>query len=202
MIHNKLQAIQQTLKVGKSRKNVHVGYMYRSAEDILNAVKPLLNTLHLTLTLSDDIMEVGNQVYVQATATLFDLEDNSVQTTTAFAREDFAAKGMSASQTTGAASSYARKYALNGMFLLDDVKDADTDEYHTINNAPQPQQTVQSTQEPLTREQKISKICAEVLMCNSTEELSTLWKKLKRWTDEEQIKNTFSQRKNELLNNC
>lgn len=198
MIHNKLQAIQQTLKVGKSRKNVHVGYMYRSAEDILNAVKPLLNTLHLTLTLSDDIMEVGNQVYVQATATLLDLEDNSVQTTTAFAREDFAAKGMSASQTTGAASSYARKYALNGMLLLDDVKDADTDEYHTI-NAPQTQQTVQ---EPLTREQKISKICAEVLMCNSTDELSTLWKKLKRWTDEEQIKNTFSQRKNELLKNC
>ena len=200
MIHNKLQAIQQTLKVGKSRKKVHVGYMYRSAEDILNAVKPLLNTLHLTLTLSDDIMEVGNQVYVQATATLFDLEDNSVQTTTAFAREDFAAKGMSASQTTGAASSYARKYALNGMFLLDDVKDADTDEYlSTINNTPQPQQTVQ---EPLTREQKISKICAEVLMCNSTDELSTLWKKLKRWTDEEQIKKTFSQRKNELLKNC
>ena len=87
-------------------------------------------------------------------------------------------------------------------FLLDDVKDADTDEYHTINNAPQPQQTVQSTQEPLTREQKISKICAEVLMCNSTDELSTLWKKLKRWTDEEQIKNTFSQRKNELLKKC
>ena len=199
MIHNKLQTIQQTLKVGKSRKNVHVGYMYRSAEDILNAVKPLLNTLHLTLTLSDDIMEVGNQVYVQATATLFDLEDNSIQTTTAFAREDFAAKGMSASQTTGAASSYARKYALNGMFLLDDTKDADTDEYHTINNAPQPQQTVQ---EPLTREQKISKICAEVLMCNSTEELQVLWKKLKRWTDEEQIKNTFSQRKNELLKKC
>ena len=198
MIHNKLQTIQQTLKVGKSRKNVHVGYMYRSAEDILNAVKPLLNTLHLTLTLSDDIMEVGNQVYVQATATLFDLEDNSVQTTTAFAREDFAAKGMSASQTTGAASSYARKYALNGMFLLDDTKDADTDEYHTI-NAPQPQQTVQ---EPLTREQKISKICAEVLMCNSTDELQVLWKKLKRWTDEEQIKNTFSQRKNELLKKC
>lgn len=198
MIHNKLQAIQQTLKVGKARKNIHVGYMYRSLEDILNAVKPLLNTLHLTLTLSDDIMEVGNQVYVQATATLFDLEDNSVQTTTAFAREDFAAKGMSASQTTGAASSYARKYALNGMFLLDDVKDADTDEYHTI-NAPQPQQ---STQEPLTREQKISKICSEVLMCNSTEELSTLWKRLKRWTDEEQIKNTFSQRKNELLKRC
>lgn len=198
MIQNKLLTIQQTLKVGKSRKNVHVGYMYRSAEDILNAVKPLLSTLHLTLTLSDDIMEVANQVYVQATATLFDLEDNSVQTTTAFAREDFAAKGMSASQTTGAASSYARKYALNGMFLLDDVKDADTDEYHTI-NAPQPQQTVQ---EPLTREQKISKICAEVLMCNSTDELTTLWKKLKRWTDEEQIKNTFSQRKNELLNRC
>ena len=197
MIQNKLQAIQQTLKVGKARKNVHVGYMYRSAEDILNAVKPLLNTLHLTLTLSDDIMEVGTAVYVQATATLFDLEDNSIQTTTAFAREDFAAKGMSASQTTGAASSYARKYALNGMFLLDDVKDADTDEYHTI-NAPQPQQTVQ---EPLTREQKISKICSEVLMCNSTDELSTLWKKLKRWTDEEQIKNTFSQRKNELLKN-
>ena len=198
MIQNKLQAIQQTLKVGKARKNIHVGYMYRSAEDILNAVKPLLSTLHLTLTLSDDIMEVANQVYVQATATLFDLEDNSVQTTTAFAREDFAAKGMSASQTTGAASSYARKYALNGMFLLDDVKDADTDEYHTI-NAPQPQQTVQ---EPLTREQKISKICAEVLMCNSTDELTTLWKKLKRWTDEEQIKNTFSQRKNELLKKC
>ena len=172
--------------------------MYRSAEDILNAVKPLLSTLHLTLTLSDDIVAVGNAVYVKATATLFDIEDNSVSTTTAFAREDFAAKGMSASQTTGAASSYARKYALNGMFLLDDTKDADTDEYHTINNAPQPQP--QQAQAPLTRQEKISKICSEVLMCNNLDELQVLWKKLKRWTDEEQIKNTFSQRKNELLN--
>ena len=119
--------IQHKLKAPKGRKNSFGNYNYRSCEDILEAVKPLLAEEECTLTLSDDMVAIGERIYVKAVATIRK-GDESV-TVTAYAREAETKKGMDDSQITGTASSYARKYALNGLFLIDDTKDADTDEY-------------------------------------------------------------------------
>lgn len=136
-----LKKIQQELKAPKGQYNSFGKYAYRSAEDILEAVKPLLAKYDAELTLSDDITEVGGRIYVKSTARFIEHDAetniNDVTTVTAFAREPADKKGMDESQITGTASSYARKYALNGMFLIDDNKDADTDEYRQQTNAPQ-----------------------------------------------------------------
>jgi hypothetical protein len=121
-INERLAEIQIQLKAPKAQRNDFGKYNYRNCEDILEAVKPLLNGL--TLTLSDKMVEVGGRVYVEATAKLTDgVESIEI---TASAREALAKKGMDEAQITGAASSYARKYALNGMFCIDDTKDADS----------------------------------------------------------------------------
>lgn len=117
--------IQQQLKAPKSQRNNYGGYNYRSAEDILEAVKPLLEGI--TLTLDDEVVLIGDRFYIKATATLSDGEDEVKAT--AFAREEKEQKGMSAGQLTGATSSYARKYCLNGLFCIDDAKDLDSDAY-------------------------------------------------------------------------
>ena len=129
MIQAKLTTIQNELKAPKSRKNSFGGYNYRSLEDICEAVKPLLAKHKCSLYIQDTVKEVGGRVYVEATATLTDLEDASVIVTSASAREAESKKGMDDSQVTGATSSYARKYLLNALFLIDDTKDADSDEY-------------------------------------------------------------------------
>lgn len=129
MIYEKLNAIQTELKAPKNQVNKFGGYNYRSCEDILEAVKPLLKANAVCLTLSDKIAEHGNRVYVEATATLIDYEGQSVSVT-AYAREAETKKGMDDSQITGATSSYARKYALNGLFDIDDCKDADSTNTH------------------------------------------------------------------------
>lgn len=122
---NTLQTIQQKLKAPKNQTNKFGGYNYRNCEDILEAVKPLLNETNSTLILDDDVVCVGPMVFVVANATLTDSE-GKVWTAQAFARHAEDQKGMMDSQLTGATSSYARKYALNGLFLIDDTKDADT----------------------------------------------------------------------------
>lgn len=129
MIKEKLLNIQQNLKVNKGQFNKFGGYKYRSCEDILEAVKPLLQKNKVILTLTDDLVQVGERYYIKATAILRDLEDDTQIENTAFARESETKKGMDDSQITGTASSYARKYALNGLFCIDDTKDADTNEY-------------------------------------------------------------------------
>lgn len=118
----RLYKIQQDLDAPKGQWNDYSSYHYRSCEDILEGVKPLLDGL--ILTLSDDIIMVGDRVYVKATVTISDGE-NSISNT-AMAREPLVRKGMDESQITGATSSYARKYACNGLFCIDDEKDADT----------------------------------------------------------------------------
>lgn len=123
-----LTNIQAELKAPKNRYNSFGDYKYRSCEDILEAVKPLLKKHTASLYIQDKIVEVGGRVYVEATAT-FKSEDDGVIQTKAFAREPAEKKKMDDSQITGTASSYARKYALNGLFLIDDAKDPDTDEY-------------------------------------------------------------------------
>lgn len=132
--------IQQELKAPKKNKNTFGGYNYRSCEDILEAAKPICHKLGCFITLHDEIVEVGGRVYVKATATIHNSELLSV-TTTAFAREEEIKKGMDAAQITGSASSYARKYALNGLLAIDDTKDPDCNELHPNFK---PQQTTQS----------------------------------------------------------
>ena len=123
----KLVYVQQKLKAPKNQKNDFGKYTYRSAEDILEAVKPLLGELNLYLKLSDEIVEIGGKTYVRAVATVRDNDQS--ESATAQARESENRKGMDDAQITGATSSYARKYALNGLFGIDDNKDADTNEY-------------------------------------------------------------------------
>ncbi|ELV1430898.1 ERF family protein [Escherichia coli] len=154
-LHKKLWTIQQTLNAPKNQRNNFGGYNYRSAEDILEAVKPLLQ--NITLTVSDEIVLIGNRYYVKATATLSDGED--VISVTAYAREEESKKGMDASQLTGATSSYARKYALNGLFCIDDAKDPDTDAYAKQTN----QQPRQQKNPPKQQQQKAPPNPDEVL---------------------------------------
>lgn len=131
----KLLKIQQELKAPKDQYNSFGGYSYRSAESILEAVKPLLDGA--TLLLTDEVVNIGNRYYVKASAVFRDGEF-AVQTT-GWAREPENKKGMDESQITGTASSYARKYALNGLFCIDDAKDADTEEHQKeIENTPKP----------------------------------------------------------------
>ena len=129
-IRQKLQGIQSSLKAPKGQTNKFGGYRYRSAEDILEALKPLLGEWGCSLVIQDEMVEVGGRVYVKATANLIDNETESVLSTSAFAREAEAKKGMDDAQITGSASSYARKYALNGLFANDDTKDPDATNTH------------------------------------------------------------------------
>ena len=128
----KLITIQKELKAPKSQYNSFGKYNYRSAEDILESVKPLNAKHGLLLTLTDEPILIGDWHYIKATATITDGQ-KSIDVT-AYARESENKKGMDHSQVTGTASSYARKYALNGLYLIDDTKDADTDEYQNQNN--------------------------------------------------------------------
>ena len=124
-----MAAIQSSLKAPKGQTNKFGGYKYRSCEDILEAVKPLLKKHKLVLTITDDMTEVGGRVYVKATASVHNAEGHSILTN-GFAREEENKKGMDSSQITGSASSYARKYALNGLFCIDDTKDSDATNSH------------------------------------------------------------------------
>ena len=146
-IFGKLLVVQAALKVPKGQYNSFGKYNYRSCEDILEAVKPHLIKAGLLLTLTDDIKAVGERFYVEATATLIDTEDGEKYAVRASAREDADKKGMDGSQITGAASSYARKYALNGLFSIDDTKDADATNDHGKGEAKPPKQADPPKQE-------------------------------------------------------
>ncbi len=131
----KLSCVQDELKAPKSKYNSFGKYNYRSCEDILEGAKPILKKHGIAMTLSDSIEQIGDRYYIKATATIADLESSETYSVSALAREPFEKKGMDDSQISGTASSYARKYALNGLFLIDDTKDADTDEYHNQTTA-------------------------------------------------------------------
>lgn len=127
----KLAKIQVNLKAPKNLYNSFGKYKYRNVEGIQEALKPMLDEYKVTVTLADEIVEVGGRVYVKATATIADCESGEALSVSAYAREAESKKGMDDAQVTGATSSYARKYALNGLFLLDDTKDVDTEEYQS-----------------------------------------------------------------------
>ena len=137
-VYEKLSKVQSELKAPKGQYNSFGKYKYRSCEDILEAVKPLNAKHGVVLTVGDEVVEISNRFYVKATATFVDIESGEKIINTALAREDDSKKGMDGSQITGTASSYARKYCLNGLFCIDDTKDADTDEYrHQQERKPQ-----------------------------------------------------------------
>lgn len=127
----KLSEIQQQLKVPKTNFNKFGGYNFRSAEDIIEAVKKIINPAGIALVITDDIVEVGGRVYIKSTATIGE------HSATGWAREDESLKGMSSAQVTGSASSYARKYALNGLLAIDDTKDADATNTHDKEETPE-----------------------------------------------------------------
>lgn len=143
-IYEKLIKIQSELKAPKSQYNSFGKYSYRTCEDILNALKPLLAEVKAVVTIKDEIELIGDRYYIKATSKLIDAESGEEICNTAYARESRDKKGMDESQITGACSSYARKYSLNGLFAIDDAKDADSDDNSEENNqisqttSPQP----------------------------------------------------------------
>jgi len=137
-LHEKLMHIQHELKAPKNLRNNFGGYNYRNAESILEALKPLLVKYGATVTITDTIEDIGGRIYVKATATIYDSNASAMPIgVEAYAREAETKKGMDDAQVTGATSSYARKYALNGLFLLDDTQDVDTEAYQKAERGPQ-----------------------------------------------------------------
>ena len=129
-IYTKLMNVQNELKVPKNNKNTFGNYKFRNAEDILEALKPLLKKYNATVIITDDVVTTGNRYYIKATVKFIDTETGETIETSALAREEENKKGMDSSQITGSTSSYARKYALNGLFAIDDTKDSDTTNKH------------------------------------------------------------------------
>ena len=193
--------IQTELKAPKNHKTQY--YNYRSAEDILEAVKPILKAHGCVLTLSDNIVQVGNRIYVQATATLVNSAGEIVETT-AFAREEESSKSMSVAQLTGSSSSYARKYALNGLFCIDETdQDPDTttarerDEAATKKTTPAPKATPTPAPQPQV-ELSLSELLIDFAKCNDRPALVKAWKKYEGTEFEEQAKTELRKRKQEL----
>lgn len=154
-IREKLLNIQTNLKAPKGQYNDYGKYYYRSCEDILEAVKPWLAENKCILTISDEIVNVGDRFYIKATATLAEIDGNGGLSNTAYAREENTKKGMDGAQITGTASSYARKYALNGLFCIDDTKDADTNE-HAKQTGAEPKQERKATAKQIELLKKIA----------------------------------------------
>ena len=150
-IYEKLTEVQNELKAPKSKYNSFGKYNYRSCEDILEAVKPILKAKRLAMTVKDDVFNIGDRFYIMATVTVFDCESDEKVTTTAYAREDADKKGMDGSQITGSSSSYARKYALNGMFAIDDTKDADGWNTHDKDRTVEKKEAERATEEQVAK---------------------------------------------------
>lgn len=181
-----LMNIQSKLNVPKSLRNNFGGYNYRSAELILEAVKPLLKENECTLTIDDDIIQVGDRIYIKATVRLKN-KSGEVETASAYAREASVKKGMDDSQITGAASSYARKYALNGLFCIDDTKDADA--LNVNKEYTQPAQDA-----------NIEMVIANINMTSTIEDLSRIWNECYAYQSNKAFVSALTNRKKQLQN--
>lgn len=156
-IYEKLANVQASLKAPKGQYNAFGKYKYRSCEDIVESVKPLLKQNGLLLTLTDELVNIGERFYVKAIATVYDTADGNFIHVSAYAREEENKKGMDGSQVTGASSSYARKYALNGIFAIDDTKDSDSTNTHD-QEPPRQEQPRQEKKSQAPREQLIARL--------------------------------------------
>ena len=196
--------IQSHLNAPKKQRNDFGKYNYRSCEDILEAVKPLLKETNCTLTVSDEIIQVADRIYVKATATL-KTPSGKDYTTTAFAREAVAKKGLDESQLTGATSSYARKYALNGLFCIDDNKDADA--LNVNEEFTKPVTKATNTAQPSTAPLFIDPyddafriVKPEIESAPSQEILKRIWKDNEQLHEYAPFKDAMTKRKNQLNN--
>jgi len=196
---NKLIKVQSTLNAPKLQRNNFGQYNYRSCEDIMCALKPLLAAEGLLQLIDDEIVQVGDRFYIKATVTVTDGTDTIASS--AFARESLNKKGMDDAQITGTTSSYARKYALNGMYNIDDSKDADTNEYRN-QAASKAKQEVKKV---------VTNFCPDEVLRQGTEamiggnfesvqkEFGKYWKSLKSFeTQQEKLKEVYELRKEEL----
>ncbi|HHV39742.1 MAG TPA: ERF family protein [Tepidimicrobium sp.] len=176
-LYEKLSRVQKGLKAPKAQYNSFGNFNYRSCEDILEAVKPLLVDERLVLTLCDKLEHIGDRYYVKAVATVLDVDSEGEISVSAYAREAEEKKGMDDSQVTGTASSYARKYALNALFLIDDTKDADTDEYRGTKkeqkkpSKPEPTKKREETRGLQRASEIISNMQRKLLFDSGTEEV-------------------------------
>ena len=168
-IYEKLLNIQTTLKAPKGQFNKFGNYKYRNCEDILESLKPLLFDNKVVVLINDDIVAVNDRIYIKTTVTLKDTESEEKIETTAFAREEETKKGMDSSQITGSASSYARKYALNAMFAIDDTKDSDTTNQGTNNQKENRNtQSQKKDYKNMTEKEKID-TCIKFISANRNE---------------------------------
>ena len=189
-IYEKLLKAQVELKAPKGQYNSFGKYKYRSCEDILEALKPVLDKFKLTLFIKDDVIEVNTRNYVKATITLVNIEKPDEQIkVSALAREEETKKGMDGSQITGASSSYARKYALNGMFMIDDTKDSDSTNTHgkeEKTEAERKKEAIEAINKLADTEEKTEKVFDMIAKFNknslldcSLDELKKVYKELK-----------------------
>ena len=192
-----LIAIQSELKAPKSQYNKFGGYKYRKAEDILEAVKPLLAKQKCTLIITDDVVLIGNRIYVKATATIKN-EKGECETTTGWAREEETKKGMDGSQITGASSSYARKYALNGLFAIDDNADSDTTNDGQHQTQQQAQTQAQQPATPLYHTNDLNEGLAYLSRCVNKDNLVWVVQTYKPLTASPQFMQAVSAKKKEL----
>lgn len=191
-----LIAIQGELKAPKNQLNKFGGYHYRSAEDILEVVKPHLLKNDCILTISDTVEMLGGRFYVKATARLMNSAGEVIETT-AYAREEESKKGMDSSQITGATSSYARKYALNGLFCIDDTKDADATNTHGAEEKkpaqPKNSQAPQSNDDP-----SIDAMVLDIMSASNLDEITQKWNLYKKYDANKEITAAVRARRQEL----
>jgi len=194
--------IQADLKAPKNQRNSFGGYNYRSAEEILEAVKPILKKEKCTLIISDEIVSIADRVYVKATAILKN-EKGETEITSAYAREPISKKGQDESQLTGAASSYARKYALNGLFCIDDTKDADALNVNKeYTQQPQAQQSVQpQAQQSVQPQVSVDTAMKEIAAAKTEQELVAIYYKYPQWQRDANFTGALTARKDQIMNN-
>lgn len=196
-----LIAIQSKLKAPKSQFNRFGNYKYRKAEDILEAVKPLLAEQGCTLIITDDIVMVGNRIYVKATATIKNGKGET-ETTTGFAREEETKKGMDGSQITGASSSYARKYALNGLFAIDDNQDSDTtntgEHLQAKQGGPSQASSASATSAPQPNPNDLNEALGYVQQCKNKSQLEWVFKTYAPLNTNPQFMQSLSAKRKEL----
>lgn len=174
-VQEKLMVVQQELNAPKNQYNSFGKYKYRSCEDILEGVKPILEKVKATLVVGDELQQIGERYYIKATATFTDAETGETVSNSAYAREEENKKGMDSSQVTGATSSYARKYALNGLFCIDDVKDSDATNKHGKDegNTKIDKPKLNVIKRELERTGVSEKVLLDMFKINSIEEMDT-----------------------------
>lgn len=197
-----LITIQSELKAPKSQFNKFGGYKYRKAEDILEAVKPILAKQKCTLVLTDEIVMVGNRIYVKSTATLKN-SSGETETSVGYAREEETKKGMDGSQITGASSSYARKYALNGLFAIDDNADSDTTNVGTTAGTTTQQSAQATAQQAATTASKynpnnLNEALKYLAMCKTKDNLIWVMQTYKPLMSNAQMMQALSTKRKEL----